>query len=82
MSTEKLIDCICADTSGCQYTLLGEAIFKEDLEVVRLLVEGGVDINKPIRPSSDAAYFRPLPYAKRWKSVDIVKLLKDAGAKA
>ena len=78
MSTPKLIDCI--THSG--FSILSVAIVRGEIEMVRLLIKGGVDLNK----ISGRSYLQtPLSRAMMhgWGTPrEIVKLLKDAGAKA
>lgn len=74
----KLINCDCVDENNDTYTLLGIAIYNGDAEVVRLLIEGGVDTDKLV---CFPYGYTPLYRAKIQGGSKIIKLLQAKGAK-
>jgi ankyrin repeat protein len=78
MSTNKLIDCKCVDDKDDVYTLLTEAVYSSDVTIVRLLIEGGVDVNQM---SCKLHGYSPLQVAKNFGHRGMIKLLLDNGAK-
>jgi ankyrin repeat protein len=71
MSADKLIDC----TTVSSFTLLQCAVYRNDVDVVQLLINGGVDINGRCsggRTALTVAWVLALTHMR--------KLLEDNGA--
>lgn len=64
-----------ADTVGIDHSFLTFAIYRKNLDAVRILIENGADVNMVAKGK------HPLNSAIKKKQPEIVKMLLDAGAK-